>query len=616
MNYIYLYLKELITRTLRMLKQDGIEKTLKCSYRFLVQRRGRLILGKINAFNYRLWIRKNEKWNREKIKKEIKNFKCKPKISIITPVYNVDSKWLDKCIESVKNQFYENWELCLHDDASTKRETVKCLKKWGKQDKRIKISYGKNNQHISGASNNALRLATGEFIALLDNDDEFSPDALFESVKLINKHPKADFIYSDEDKLKINGIRVEPFFKPDWSPDLFLSMNYTCHLGIYRKSIVDKIGGFRKGYEGAQDYDLILRFIEHTHEENIFHISKVLYHWRKIVGSTAEKFDFKNYANDAGKKSLEDYINRNNIKGIVLNGFFPGSYRIKRYIKEKAKVSIIIPFKDQVNYLKKCLDSIISKTTYKNYEIILVNNESKKKETTNYLKKIKTNPNIIILKYEKAFNFSAINNFAAKKASGAYLLFLNNDTAIISDDWIESLLEHAQRSDVGAVGAKLIYPNDTIQHAGVIMGLGVASHGFKGFPVKSNGYFGLINVIRNYCAVTAACLLIKKITFEKCGGFNEKDTSIAYNDVDLCLKLKKMGFRSVYTPFAELYHYESLSRGNDNRLKYTNLKKYKRVLVERNYMLKKWKKYIDNDPYYNPNLTRESNDFRLRDDKK
>lgn len=609
-NLIF-YFMRLVKKSLIVLKRDGFIIFLKKIIKFLVHGKSnfKIFIGKIKEYN--LWISKNEKFDINEIKKEINNFKYKPKISIIIPVYNVDSKWLDKCIESVMNQFYENWELCLHDDASTKKETIECLTKWGKINSRIKISYGKVNQHISGASNEAIKLATGEFIALLDNDDELASHALFENVKLLNEHPNADFIYSDEDKLELDEVRTDPFFKPDWSPDLFLSMMYTCHLGVYRKSIINKINGFRKGYEGSQDYDLVLRFIENTVPDNIYHITKILYHWRKIPGSTADSSDSKNYAHISGKKALGDYLNRHNIEGKVLDGKFLGEYRIKRKIIENDKVSIIIPFKDQVEILKKCVNSIEQKTNYTNYELILVNNQSKEADTLNYIKSLKKIKNISILQYNKMFNFSAINNFAVKKANGKYILFLNNDTEVINPDWLNSMIEQIQRDEIGAVGAKLMYPNNTIQHAGVVMGLGIASHAFKHFSRESLGYFGLLNNIRNCSAVTAACMMVKKKTFLELNGFNEKDLTVAFNDVDLCLRIREKGYLIVYTPYAQLYHYESLSRGNDDDFKFTNPEKYKRVLAEREYMYNKWKDVIENDPYYNPNLTRTREDFSL-----
>ncbi|MCX6752832.1 MAG: glycosyltransferase [Candidatus Nomurabacteria bacterium] len=565
----------------------------------------------ISNKDYDIWIYNNENLNISEIKKEINNLNYRPKISIITPVYNVEPRWLDKCINSVLNQYYENWELCLYDDASTNKDTLKCLKKWEDFDPRIKILFGKENKNISLASNEALKIATGEFIALLDNDDELSLNAFYENIKVLNINKDIDFIYSDEDKLELNGKRSDPFFKPDWSIDLLLSEMYTCHLSLYRKSIIDNIGGFRKGFEGSQDYDLVLRFIEKTNSSKIFHISKILYHWRKVVGSTAGSINAKSYANEAAKKALNEYFERNNIRGDFSYGKFKGSYRGKREILGNPKVSIIIPFRDEVQVLKNCVSSILEITSYKNYEVILVDNNSKEKETSSYLESLNKIENINILKYEKEFNFSAINNFAVNFVKSEYILFLNNDTEVIEGEWLSSMLEHIQRKEVGAVGAKLLYFNDTIQHAGVVLGLGIASHPFKKYNLNSHGYAGFLDVIRNYSAVTGACLLTKKSLFLEVGGFDEVNLPIAYNDVDFCLKLRQKNYLIVYTPYSILYHYESLSRGFDEDLKFKNPEKYKRVLFERNYMENKWKEVIEKDTYYNINLTKEREDFSI-----
>ena len=564
---------------------------------------------------YQNWIKKTERYDTTEIKQEIESFKYKPKISIIIPVYNVDPKWLNKCIESVRSQYYENWEICIHDDASTKQETVECLRKWQESgDERIKISFGKKNQHISGASNDALRLATGEFIALLDNDDELAPFALYENVKLLNQHKDADFIYSDEDKIDSRGKRWEPFFKPDWSPELLLSQMYTCHLGLYRKSIIDIIKGFRKGYEGAQDYDLVLRFIEHTDNKKIYHIPKVLYHWRAIETSTASLASNKDYAAKAAQKALRDYLRRNNISGEVMDGPVPGFHRVRFDVLGNPKVSIIIPFRDKVEVLKKCVDSILAKTDYDNYEIILVDNQSKQKSTENYLNKIKANPKVKMLVYDKPFSFSAINNYAVEKSSGQYVLLLNNDVEVITSEWLRAMLEQAQKEGVGAVGAKLLFPNERIQHAGIILGTGIAGHAFKWLFDGEPHYFKHAEIIKNYSGVTGACLMAPKDVYKEVGGLNEEELKVAYNDVDFCLKLLKAGYRVVYTPYAKLYHFESYSRGLDEDFKKTDPKKYERVLAERQYMADNWGDIIANDPYYSPNLTRQHENFGINTD--
>ncbi|MDP3104904.1 MAG: glycosyltransferase family 2 protein [Candidatus Methanoperedens sp.] len=540
---------------------------------------------------------------------QIKSFKYTPKISIITPVYNVDKVWLEKAIDSVMNQIYENWELCLVDDASTKRHIKEILEKYQKKDNRIKVKFLRKNKGISGASNEALSIATGEFVGLLDHDDELTVDALFEVIKLLQEYPDADMIYSDEDKIDMKDNRCDPYFKPDWSPDLFLSNMYTCHFGVYKRKIVEEIGGFRKGFEGSQDYDLVLRLTERI--DKIYHIPKILYHWRKIPNSTALRYDVKGYADINARKALEDALKRREIKGEVLSGLFPGSFRIKREIINNPKVSIIIPTKDHVEILKKCIESVEKKANYKNYEIIIVDNNSQDIHTINYLETIRKKPNIKVLRYEKPFNFSAINNFAARNSNSAYLLFLNNDTEVISDELLSAMLEHAQRKEVGAVGCKLLYPDDTIQHAGIIIGIignpPVGGHSHRHFSAFTPGYFGRVQCIHNLSAVTAACVMIRKEVFEEVGGFDE-NLEVAFNDVDLCLKIREKGYLIVYTPYAQLYHYESLSRGYED-----NPEKQERFSKEVNYIREKWKKVIDRgDSYYNPNLTLDYEDFRIK----
>lgn len=606
------YFRGLCVKSIGVFKRDGLGVFVKSCYKYILYGREYFQAKSSTDADYRLWIDRHELYDKSSIVKEITFLKYQPTISIITPVYNVDPKWLDCCVQSVKNQSYFNWELCLYDDASTRKETLDCLKRWNNVDSRIKIRFGKNNGHISAASNEAIKMATGTFIALLDNDDELSPHALYEVVKLLNEHPEADLIYSDEDKLTLKGERTEPFFKPDWSLDFLLSANYICHLGVYRKSIIDEIGGFRLGYEGSQDYDLVLRFVEKT--THIFHISKILYHWRKVKTSTASNASAKNYAYTVAQRALTDYLHRNDIRGSV-EMITPGFYRIKRVIEKSLKVSIIIPFRDQCRVLKRCVRSILKNTDYPNYEIILVDNQSVEMETLSFLKNIEDahNTKVRVISYDSPFNYSAINNFAVERAEGEYILLLNNDTEVINRDWLSSMVEHIQREDVGVVGSRLYFPNDTVQHAGVVMGLSFAGHAFKYFPRGSFGYFGMLVSIRNYSAVTGACLLTKKALYKSIGGLNEKELAIAYNDVDYCLRVINEGYLIVYTPHAELYHYESLSRGNDNDadLKQANPEKFNRVMSEREYMTTKWKDVIANDPYYNINLTRVREDFGL-----
>ena len=563
---------------------------------------------------YELWILKNEKnvaVKRKHDKEEVLNFECQPKISIIIP-FDPSGAGITAAIESVINQIYENWELCIAF-APSQSDVRKNLESYTKKDARIKIRILTENRGISQNFNEALSLATGEFIGLLHAGDELSPDALYEVISTLQNNRTADLIYSDEDKIDSDGKRSDPFFKPDWTPDLFLSSMYTGNLVVYNKKIIDKTGGFREGYDGCQEYDLALRFIEKT--DRIYHIPKILYH-RRITLDTAPPA-FGTDSEITAKKALNEYMKRNNIDGEVSEGLCTGSYNLKRKLLKTPLVSVIIPTKDNVVVLKRCIDSILQKTSYSNYEIIIVDNNSKEDKTYDYFRNIETIQNVKILKFEKKFNFSEINNFAVKNASGEILLFLNNDTEVITNDWMTAMLEHAQQNEVGAVGCKLLYPDNTIQHAGVILGInsisipfenGVAEHAHKHFPKSDNGYFGRINVIQNFSAVTAACMMVRKEVFEAAGGFDEQNLKVSFNDIDLCLKIRELGYRIVYTPYAELYHYESLSRGYED-----TQEKCEQSVREFRYMREKWGKIIDNgDPYYNPNLSLRYDDFRIK----
>jgi len=605
---LILFLKKALYYGFFVIKNEGISMFLKKLYLF-VTRGAEIFSGDEIYKNYPQFLQAHKltKTDINKIIAECKNFEYKPKISLITPVYNVEPKWLNKCITSVIAQYYQNWELCLYDDASTKSDTIKCLINWQKKDERIQIVFGKKNLNISGASNEAIKIASGEFAGLLDNDDELTPDALYEVVKVLNIDKTIDFLYSDEDKLEMDGTFSGPYFKSDFNLDLFLSNNYLCHFSVIRKTIGDKVGWFRIGFEGSQDYDLFLRIIDHT--RNIYHIPKVLYHWRKIPGSTASVYSNKSSANITSINALTEYIKRNNIKGKVFNGQWPGAFRIKRTIVNKSLVSIIILFKDKVELLRKCVYSILNKTDYKNFEIILISNNSIKKKTFDFVEElVKNNNNIRFFEYNVPFNFSKINNWAVEQAKGEYILLLNNDTEVITNEWISAMVEQCQRKEVGAVGARLLFPNNTIQHAGIILGVGgIANNAFWRKHSNDNSYWGNINIIRNYSACSAACLLVKRELYRKVGGLNEEYLKVAYNDIDLSLKIRKQGYLIVYTPFASLYHYESATRGHE-----ISKGKSKRLEKESQYMISQWGELINNDPYYNPNLTKEKMDFSLR----
>jgi GT2 family glycosyltransferase len=547
---------------------------------------------------YQVWLQQHRLTPQEiaRMKAAAKTFSYTPLISIVTPVYDTDEVWLRKAIESVRAQIYPHWELCLVNDASTKPHVGPILEESVAGDSRVRVKHLPYNEGIVGASTHALSLATGEFIGLLDHDDELSPDALFEVVKRLNEDPNLDLLYSDEDKLELDGLRVEPFFKPDWSPDLLLSMNYISHFSVLRRSILTDIGGFRAGFDGRQDYDLLLRFTELT--DKIAHIPKILYHWRKTPGSAAASTAAKPFAYEAAQRAIEDALRRRGYEGRV-ERIVPGLFAVRYRIPSAPLVSIIIPTRDRWQLLQQCVRSIEKKTDYARYEIIVLDNDSIELETLNYLDAIASKWGVY--RCPGPFNFSTINNFGASKAKGDYLLFLNNDTQVIRSDWLTAMVEQAQRPEVGAVGAKLLYPDGRIQHAGVILGIGgVAVHAFKYRPANSTSQYSFADVVRNCSAVTAACMLVRQRIFWEVGGFDER-LRVAFNDVDLCLRLRQQGYLIVYTPFALLYHYESATRGRLHPPEDEELA---------------WKLWGDlirrGDAYYNPNLTVSREDWSLR----
>ena len=565
---------------------------------------------------YRKWIRSNEPTQEElgHLTEISRTFSYRPKISIVTPVWETDERWLRCAIESIIKQTYENWELCLVDGGSEKKYIQQVLKEYAAADHRIRVKSLPENKGIACNSNEALSLATGDFIGFLDHDDELAPFALHEVIKMLNTQNNAQFVYSDEDKIDAKGNRKHPFFKPEWSPDLFLSQNYICHFCVINKTLLDSTGGFRGGYEGSQDYDLFLRCIESIPEEAIVHIPKILYHWRISRKSVASTTVTKPYALNSATHALEDTIVRRALNAQVLEGIYPSTYRIRYVIVDHPRISILIPTKDHVEVLQRCIQSIIDKTEYDNYEILIIDNKSEKPETWTYYTSLKENSKINILHYPLPFNFSAINNFAADHTDSPFIVFLNNDTEVISGEWLSAMLEHAQRHDVGAVGAKLLYPNNLIQHAGIVLGIqgdrdykGVAGHSHKYISNRLPGHFFRPHVIGNYSAVTAACLMMRKEIFVEIGGF-EEELAIAYNDVDLCLKIRQKGYRIVYTPYALLHHHESYSRGLED-----TPEKQARFSRDTIRIRNSWGQVIDSgDPYYNPNLTLEKEDFSMK----
>jgi GT2 family glycosyltransferase len=515
------------------------------------------------------------------------------------PAYNTTAGHLRAAIESVRRQLYENWELCIADDASPKAHVRDVLNEYAAKDQRIRIRLLDKNLGIAGASNAAISLATGDFVGLLDHDDELDPAALLEVAALLNEHPDTDMIYTDEDKLDLDGRRRDPFFKPNWSPTTFLSYMYTCHFGVYRKTLIDSLGGFRQGVDGSQDYDLVLRLTEQT--SRIRHIPKVLYHWRMTPQSTAMNPSNKNYTEQAASKALADAMQRRGVPVTeIAIGRLPTTYRVRYRLPAGAVVHMIIPSKNNVGYLRRCLRSILEKTAYQDYRIHVVDNGSDDAATLAYLDELQREPRVRVLHYNHPFNYSAINNWAISQIDGQYLLLLNDDTEVIAPDWLEAMLEQAGRPEVGAVGAKLLYPDGRIQHGGVILGIGgVAAHAHKYYSASHPGYFSRLEVVQNFSAVTAACLMTRREVFDQVGGFNETDLAVAFNDVDLCLRIREAGYQIIYTPFAELYHHESVSRGlclsGD----------------EVGYMQHTWGRLLVQDPFYNPNLTMRREDFSL-----
>ncbi len=555
---------------------------------------------------YMQWIEQNEQNRLEAFSEE--QFLRKPLISIVMATYNTPEKYLKKALDSVLDQSYPHWELCIADDASTNNKVRKILKVYAKKDRRIKIVFREENGHISAASNTALSLAAGEYVALMDHDDMLAPNALLEVVKCINRNPEVKLIYSDEDKIDEQDRRYDPHFKSGWNPDMFYSYNYISHLSVIESTVLKTAGGLREGYEGAQDYDLFLRVIEQINDNAICHIEKILYHWRALAGSTAYASKQKPYTANAGLKALNNHFAKKAPCITVIHGLLPNTYKISYPLENEPLVSLIVPTRDGYDILSKCISSILEKTDYKNYEIIIVDNETTDPKTLHYFDMLEqSHSHIHVIPYHEAFNYSAINNYAVKKARGEIIGLINNDVEVISQHWLTEMVQHAVRPEIGAVGAKLYYDNDTIQHAGVILGIGgVAGHAHKYFKREEHGYFSRLKIIQNCSAVTGACLVVRKELYEAVGGLDEAHLKVAFNDVDLCLKIMQKGYRNIWTPYVELYHHESVSRGAED-----DEVKQKRFQKEVEYMKKKWGKILKEDPFYNTNLTKKYENFGL-----
>ena len=559
------------------------------------------------AVPYEAWYeqyRPDEKILEEQKKKR---FPIAPLISVTVPAFRTPEEFLRRMLDSLLAQTYGNWELCLANGSSEDEDMLRVLAEYAKRDSRIRFENLEKNLGIAENTNRALFMARGEFVGLLDHDDLLAPNALFEIVKALQKEPDAQVFYTDEDKVTADGEEhFQPHLKPDFNLDLLRSNNYICHFFVAKRELIKKAGGFRAEYEGAQDYDFIFRCVEKA--EKIVHVTEILYHWRTNSSSTAYNPASKMYAFEAGRRAISAHLERSGVKGIVTHTKDLGFYRVQYPLEGEPLVSIIIPNKDESETLAACLQSIREKTTYKNYEILIVENNSTTDEIFAYYEELAHEENIRLLRWEKEFNYSAINNFAARKARGEYLLFLNNDVTVITPQWLEELLGVCQRPEVGAAGVKLLYPDNTIQHAGCVIGIGgIAGSMFVDMPAERSGYLHKASIMQDMSAVTAACMMMKKKVFEEVGGFAEK-LAVAFNDMDLCLRVNKAGHLVVYDPDVQLYHAESKTRGAED-----SKEKVRRFQREIEYMRCHWMHILKNgDPYYNKNLSLTRWDYSLK----
>lgn len=555
--------------------------------------------------DYAEWIRLYDRLGRDdlrQIESEIEKFVTRPRISVLLPVYDPEARWLRRAIDSVRAQVYPDWELCIVDDASTLPHVAKILQRYARADARIKVLRRATNGHISAASNDTLALATGEFIALLDHDDELARTALYHVAHAINQHPDLGLLYSDEDKLDRQGRRCDPYFKPDWDPDLLTSQNYISHLSVYRADLVRGLGGFRTGFEGSQDYDLTLRAVERLEPRQIRHVPHVLYHWRIAEQSTATFAAAKPYAHQAAIRAVQEYVDRRGLRARAVPHYADYLRVIYAPPQDQPRVSIIIPTRDRVSLLRQSVASVRAKTEYPNIELIIVDNDSRDPATLDYLAQLEATGEAIVLRAAGEFNFSRLNNLGVARATGLFVALLNNDVEAKNRDWLTEMISHAARPEVGAVGARLWYPDGTLQHGGVILGVGgVATHAHNGLR-KEHGYFARAHLTQNFSAVTAACLVLRRDVYRQLGGFDETNLAVAFNDVDFCLRLRAGGLLVTWTPHAELVHHESVSRGLED----TGWKQ-RRFLAEVAFMREKWGAILSEDPFYNPNLSLESN---------
>jgi glycosyltransferase involved in cell wall biosynthesis len=560
---------------------------------------------------YTRWIRHFDTLtdvDREAIGRRIEAMQIAPRLSVVMPVYNTAPEILKKAIASVVAQLYPNWELCIADDASEKSHVREILNDFQTADTRIRCRFCEVRGNISAASNAALELASGEFVVFMDHDDELTEHALYRVAEEINCKPDTQIIYSDQDRLDEQGRRVDPYFKTDWNPDLMLSHNLICHLSAFRRQLVQDVGGFRIGFEGGQDYDLALRCIEQITEDQIRHIPAVLYHWRQVHNSVSANSSTAAISHEAGAQAIREHLKRQEVVGSVEIITDSGSphYRVRYALPDPPLVTVIIPTRDRLDLLKRCVEGLLNDTDYPNVEIMIVDNESSEPVTLDYFSSLRQHESVRIVEYKGTFNYSSINNFAVNLANGEVICLLNNDTEIMHADWLFEMVSHAVRSEIGAVGAKLLFPDDTIQHAGVLIGYGGgAGHTFTGMPVEAPVHFNRMDVIQDVSCVTAACLVLRKTVFDELGGLDEKEFAVAYNDVDLCLKIVSAGYRIVWTPYAQLYHHESASRG-----KPTTVHDRERDSREGDALRQRWAKRISSDPNLNPNISIAHTDYR------
>lgn len=590
------------------IKEYGLVKTIKKCFKAV---KTRIFVRQdlyFNDSNYKSWIENNEPIEKELEQQKEEKFEINPKFSIVVPMYNTPIEYFKELIDCIIDQTYTNWELCLADGSMQKNEKIEEI---ANRDKRIKYNLLEQNKGISGNTNVALKMATGDYILLVDHDDLIPKFCLYEITKTINKNPDLEFIYTDEDHIE-GSKRCKPHFKPDFAIDTLRANNYITHLCIFKKELMDKLEGFRDEYNGAQDYDIILRAVENTNK--IAHIPKILYSWRIHTNSTSMLADAKPYAYEAGIKAISSHLERQGIEAKVTHGGdLKGIYEVEYEVQGNPSVSIIIPNKDNKKLLKKCINSILELTTYKNYEIVVVENNSTDKKIFEYYKEIEQNEKVRVITYnEKEFNYSKIINFGVKNCNSDFIVQLNNDTKLLTKRWLEKFIGYAQRKEIGAVGARLYYKDKSIQHSGIGIGiLGLAANLFINTPKNVHAYFGREVLTRNVSAVTGACLFSRREIYEEVGYMDEENFAVAFNDVDFCLKLRKKGYIIVYNPYVEFIHYESKTRGYEN-----TIEKKERYEKESNNFKRKWKKELEiGDPYSNINFLTNTAQYKVRANK-